>query len=234
MYILNTTRIKIETTLYKPSYNGVVKGDDPVKLMTIKQYAESQNVTYEAVRKQIVGYGEEPKDHIVRKGRTQYLDEWAVEFLTKRRRENPVVLINQDKDEAIELLKSQVETLRVQLMTAQSELLKEKDRIIELQDEAKKTFEERARYTALLEADRAKEKKLREAEDQIRTIQTEREADQLTIETIQKEADDLRKKSEEDQKTIEELQRERDEAQTEVQSFTRSFLGFYRKKNQRQ
>lgn len=119
-------------------------------------------------------------------------------------------------------------------MTAQSELLKEKDRIIELQDEAKKTFEERARYTALLEADRAKEKKLREAEDQIRTIQTEREADQLTIETIQKEADDLRKKSEEDQKTIEELQRERDEAQTEVQSFTRSFLGFYRKKNQRQ
>lgn len=204
-----------------------------MKLMTIKQYAESQNVTYEAVRKQIVGYGEELKDHIVRKGRTQYLDEWAVDFLTKRRRESPVVLINQDKDEAIELLKSQVETLRVQLMTAQSELLKEKDRIIELQDEAKKTFEEWARYTALLEADRSKEKKLREAEDQIRTIQTEREADQLTIETIQKEADDLRKKSEEDQKTIEELQRERDEAQTEVQSFTRSFLGFYRKKNQR-
>ena len=188
--------------------------------MTIKQYAESQNVSYEAVRKQIVGYGEELKDHIVRKGRTQYLDEWAVDFLTKRRRENPVVLLSQDKDEAIESMKQQIETLRVQLMTAQSELLKEKDRIIELQDEAKKTLEDRARYTALLEADRAKEKKLREAEDQIRTIQTE--------------ADDLRKKSEEDQKTIEELQRERDEAQTEVQSFTRSFLGFYRKKNQRQ
>lgn len=189
-------------------------------LMTIKQFAESQNVTYEAVRKQIVSYGEELKEHIIRNGRTQYLDEWAVEFLTKRRRENPVILLSQDKDETIELLKSQIETLRVQLMTAQSELLKEKDRIIELQDEAKKTLEDRARYTALLEADRAKEEKLKEAEDQIRTIQTE--------------ADDLRKKSEEDQKTIEELQRERDEAQTEVQSFTRSFLGFYRKKNQRQ
>lgn len=191
-----------------------------MKLMTIKQYAESQNVTYEAVRKQIVGYGEELKDHIVRKGRTQYLDEWAVEFLTKRRRENPIILLSQDKDEEIELLKRQVETLQVQLMTAQSELLKEKDRIIELQDEAKKTLEDRARYTVLLEADKAKEEKLKEAEDQIRTIQ--------------KEADDLRKKSEEDQKTIEDLQKERDEAQTEVQSFTRSFLGFYRKKNQRQ
>lgn len=184
--------------------------------MTIKQYAESQNVTYEAVRKQIVGYGEELKDHIVRKGRTQYLDEWAVEFLTKRRRENPIILLSQDKDEAIELLKSQVETLRVQLMTAQNELLKEKDRIIELQDEAKKTIEDRARYTALLEDNKAKEEKLKEAESQIRTIQTE--------------ADDLRKKSEEDQKTIEDLQKQRDEAQTEAQSFTRSIFGFYRKK----
>ena len=205
--------------------------------MTIKQYAESQNVTYEAVRKQIVGYGEELKDHIVRKGRTQYLDEWAVEFLTKRRRENPVILLSQDKDEAIELLKSQVETLRVQLMTAQNELLKEKDRIIELQDEAKKTIEDRARYTALLEDNKAKEEKLKEVESQISEIRKESEDLSREIEkkddqirTIQTEADDLRKKSEEDQKTIEDLQKQRDEAQTEAQSFTRSIFGFYRKK----
>ena len=205
--------------------------------MTIKQYAESQNVTYEAVRKQIVGYGEELKDHIVRKGRTQYLDEWAVEFLTKRRRENPIILLSQDKDEAIELLKSQVETLRVQLMTAQNELLKEKDRIIELQDEAKKTIEDRARYTALLEDNKAKEEKLKEVESQISEIRKESEDLSREIEkkddqirTIQTEADDLRKKSEEDQKTIEDLQKERDEAQKEAQSFTRSIFGFYRKK----
>lgn len=205
--------------------------------MTIKQYAESQNVTYEAVRKQIVGYREELKDHIVRKGRTQYLDEWAVEFLTKRRRENPIILLSQDKDEAIELLKSQVETLRVQLMTAQNELLKEKDRIIELQDEAKKTIEDRARYTALLEDNKAKEEKLKEVESQISEIRKESEDLSREIEkkddqirTIQTEADDLRKKSEEDQKTIEDLQKERDEAQTEAQSFTRSIFGFYRKK----
>ena len=198
--------------------------------MTIKQYAESQNVTYEAVRKQIVGYGEELKDHIVRKGRTQYLDEWAVEFLTKRRRENPIILLSQDKDEAIEAMKQQIETLRVQLMTAQNELLKSQDerlkaqdRIIELQDEAKKTIEDRARYTALLEDNKAKEEKLKEAGDQIGDLSRQ-------IESIQKEAEDLRKKTEEDQKTIEDLQRERDEAQSEAQSFTRSIFGFYRKR----
>ena len=76
-----------------------------MELTTIKQYAESQKVSYEAVRKQIIGYGEELKGHIIRKGRTQYLDEWAVEFLTKRRRENPVILLSQDKDEELEALK---------------------------------------------------------------------------------------------------------------------------------
>ena len=205
--------------------------------MTIKQYAESQNVTYEAVRKQIVGYGEELKDHIVRKGRTQYLDEWAVEFLTKRRRENPIILLSQDKDEAIEAMKQQIETLRVQLMTAQNELLKSQDerlkaqdRIIELQDEAKKTIEDRARYTALLEDNKAKEEKLKEAGDQIGDLSRQIEEKDGQIESIQKEAEDLRKKTEEDLKTIEDLQRERDEAQSEAQSFTRSIFGFYRKK----
>ena len=172
-------------------------------LMTIKQFAESQNVTYEAVRKQIVSYGEELKEHIIRNGRTQYLDEWAVEFLTKRRRENPVILLSQDKDETIELLKSQIETLRVQLMT-----------------------------TALLEDNKAKEEKLKEAECQITEIKRESDGLSREMETIREETDNLRKKTEEDQRMIESLQKERDEAQIEAQSFTRSFLGFYRKNKQ--
>ena len=201
-----------------------------MELVTLKQYAEEHKISYEAVRKQVIRYAEELSDHIIKQDRTQYLDPWAVEFLTNRRRESPIVLMNMDQSEENERLKEEVESLRVKLMTAQNELLKEKDRIIELQDEAKKTIEDRARYTALLEESKAKDEKLKEAEDQIRTIQTEREADRLTIETIRKEADDLRKKSEEDQKTIEDLQKERDEAQTEAQSFTRSIFGFYRKK----
>jgi len=207
-----------------------MKEGDPVELVTLKQYAEEHKISYEAVRKQVIRYAEELSDHIIKQDRTQYLDPWAVEFLTNRRRESPIVLMNMDQSEENERLKEEVESLRVKLMTAQNELLKEKDRIIELQDEAKKTLEDRARYTALLEESKAKDEKLKEAEDQIRTIQTERESDQLTIETIRKEADDLRKKSEEDQKKIEDLQKERDEAQTEAQSFTRSIFGFYRKR----
>lgn len=239
LYIPKTREESAYTTLCKGLYNEVVlkEGGDPVELMTIKQYAESQNVSYEAVRKQIVGYGEELKDHIVRKGRTQYLDEWAVEFLTKRRRENPIILLSQDKDEAIESMKQQIETLRVQLMTAQNELLKSQDerlkaqdRIIELQDEAKKTLEDRAKYTALLEDNEAKAKRLKEAEDREAELTRQVEERDGQIRTIQTEAEDLRKKAEADRETIEDLQRERDEAQKEAQSFTRSIFGFYRKK----
>lgn len=176
---------------------------------SIKQFAEEQNVSYEAIRKQIVKYSDELKDHIVRKNRTQYLDEWAVNFLKEKRKESPIVLMNMDQNEQIEELKAQVDLLKSRLLVAQ-------DQIISLQDESKKAIESQVRYTALLEDNKAKEEKLKEAESQIRTIQTE--------------ADDLRKKSEEDQKKIEDLQKERDEAQTEAQSFTRSIFGFYRKK----
>lgn len=197
--------------------------------MTIKQFAENQGVSYEAVRKQIVSYAEDLKDHIVRKNRTQYLDEWAVEYLTKRRRENPVILLSQDKSEAIEELRQQIETLKAQLMTAQNELLKSQDerlkaqdRIIELQDEAKKTLEDRARYTALLEDNKAKEEKLKEAELREADLSRKIEEKDDRIETIQKEAEDLRT-------TIEDLQKQRDEAQTEAKSFKKSIFGFYRK-----
>ena len=200
-----------------------------MELITIKQYAESQNVTYEAVRKQIVRYADDLKDHIARKGRTQYLDTWAVEFLTKRRRENPVILLSQDKDEAIETMKQEIESLKAQLMTAQNELLKSQDerlkaqdRIIELQEEAKKTLEDRARYSALLEDNEAKTKKLQETEDQLSEIQKARDDDLQALEEIRRQRDD-------DQRLIEDLQKERDDALRESKSYYRSWFGFYRK-----
>lgn len=191
-------------------------------LVTIKQYAEDQGISYEAVRKQVVRYSDELSGHIIKRDRRQFLDQWAVDFLTEKRRQSPVVLVNMDQSEENERLREEIDSLRVKLMTAQNELLSEKDRIIQLQDEAKKMIEDQSRYTALLEDNKAKEEKLREAES--------READlSRQIETIQTEAEDLRRQAEEDQKTIEDLQKERDEAQAEAKSFTKSIFGFYRK-----
>ena len=137
-----------------------------MELMTIKQYAQSQHISYEAVRKQVASYKHELQDHIVRKGRTQYLDEWAIEFLTKRRRESPVIVLEQSKDETIADLKEQIDSLRVQLMAAQNELLREKDHIIELQEESRKSLEAQTRYAALLEDNESKDEQIRELTEQ--------------------------------------------------------------------
>ena len=198
--------------------------------MTLKQYADDQGISYEAVRKQVIRYAEELSDHIITQDRKKYLDQYAVKFLTERRRESPIILMNMDQNEENQRLKEEIESLRVKLMTAQNELLKEKDRIISLQDEAKKTLEDRARYTALLEESKAKDEKLKEMTGQVGDLSRQIEEKDGQIQKIQTEADDLRKQSEEDQKKIEDLSRERDEAQKEAQSFTRSIFGFYRKR----
>lgn len=198
--------------------------------MTLKQYADDQGISYEAVRKQVIRYAEELSDHIITQDRKKYLDQYAVKFLTERRRESPIILMNMDQNEENQRLKEEVESLRVRLMTAQNELLKEKDRIISLQDEAKKTIEDRARYTALLEESKAKDEKLKEMTGQVGDLSRQIEEKDGQIRTIQTETDDLRRQVEEDRKKIEDLSRERDEAQNEAQSFTRSIFGFYRKR----
>ena len=146
-----------------------------MELVTIKQFADSQGISYEAVRKQVVRYSEELSGHVIRKDRTRYLDEVAVKFLQERRRESPIILQNMDQGEEISRLMDQVESLRAQLVSAQNKLLESQERIISLQDEAQKALEDKARYTALLEDNETQKKKLQETEDQLRRVEAERD-----------------------------------------------------------
>lgn len=146
-----------------------------MELVTIKQFADSQGISYEAVRKQLHKYSEELSGHVIPKDRTRYLDEVAVKFLQERRRESPIILQNMDQGEEISRLQDQVESLRAQLVSAQNKLLESQERIISLQDEAQKALEDKARYTALLEDNEAKEKKLQETEERLRRVEAERD-----------------------------------------------------------
>ena len=103
-----------------------------MELVTIKQFADSQGISYEAVRKQLHKYSEELSGHVIPKDRTRYLDEVAVKFLQERRRESPIILQNMDQGEEISRLMDQVEYLRAQLVSAQNKLLESQERIISL------------------------------------------------------------------------------------------------------
>ena len=172
-----------------------------MELVTLKQFADDQGITYEAVRRQVIRHADKLQGHIVKKNRTQYLDDEAVKILKDRRRESPIVLQTIDQSEEIDRLTDQIESLKAQLMTAQNELLKEKDRIISLQGELREGIEERAKYAALLEDAQDKERLLAEAQNALSA----------------------------DREQMEQLRRELDQAQAEASSYHRSFFGFYRK-----
>lgn len=84
-----------------------------MNVISLKDYAAQKNISYEAVRQQVVRYKDELAGHVIRDGRQQFLDEEAVAFLDAKRQKNPVAIIQMDKDEQIEALEEQVKQLLV-------------------------------------------------------------------------------------------------------------------------
>ena len=100
--------------------------------VTLRDFAEQKGVTYEAIRRQVAKYETELRGHIVVRERTKFLDEYAQDFLSERRRLSPVVVKVEDSRENVEELEQAVESLRAQLLKAQNELLAAKDMIMAL------------------------------------------------------------------------------------------------------
>lgn len=112
-------------------------------MQTIKEYAKSNGVSYEAIRKQIKTYELELKEHIMKNGRTQYLDDYAVDFLNKKRANNTIIIQKADKDEEIERLKNENKALLLKVAELQEQLLKEKDNVKALQEEKIQLLEQK-------------------------------------------------------------------------------------------
>lgn len=86
-----------------------------MNVITLRDYAKQNNISYEAVRKQVVRYADELGDHIIKDGRQQFLDEEAVAFLDAKRQKNPVAIIQMDKDDQIESLERENKDLLLKI-----------------------------------------------------------------------------------------------------------------------
>ena len=104
-------------------------------MISIKEYAKSKGVSYEAIRKQIIRYEKDLTGHIIKKNRTQFLDNEAVAFLDEKRINNPVVIYEKNKDDEIERLQEENKALLLKIAELQDVLLKEKDEVKQLQTE---------------------------------------------------------------------------------------------------
>ena len=104
-------------------------------MVSIKEYAKNKGVSYEAVRKQVNRYKNDLAGHIEKVNRTQYLDEEAVAFLDNKRAENPIVIMDIEKDEEIQRLENENKRLLLKIAELQEALLNEKDQVKLLQNE---------------------------------------------------------------------------------------------------
>ena len=112
-------------------------------MVSIREYAKNKGCSYEAVRKQVSRYRSELEGHISKVGRTQYLDDAAVEFLDKKRADNPIVIMETSKDEELKRLEAENKALLVKIAELQEALLYEKDQVKLLQEDKIRLLEQK-------------------------------------------------------------------------------------------
>ena len=188
-------------------------------MTTIRDYAKKHHVSYEAIRSQVSRYRDQLGEHIVTKGQTKYLDDFAVEFLDNRRKDNPLVVVNSDQREEVERLTQQIDALKNELMTTQK-------RVIELQSENQLMLADKARYDLLLESSNEKQAMIETLRDDLKSARADAERTRDDLDAAKADAEKIRKEADE---TREKLEKERDAAQADARSYRKSVFGFYRK-----
>ena len=66
-------------------------------MITIKDYAQQQGISHQAVYQMLGTHKDELDPHIVKQGRTRFLTDEAVEILEKYRQQAPIVMERQDQ-----------------------------------------------------------------------------------------------------------------------------------------
>lgn len=183
-------------------------------MISIKDYAKSHGISYEAVRQQVSRYaGREIDgfclaDHITKVDRTQYIDDEGAAFLDSRRAKNPVIIQQEERDETIERLRARVDELQARLITAQDEyraLIEEKHKI-ELREQA--LLADKQMIEAIKE-------KAAQAESRAEEAETARER-------AEEEATDSRVRAEQQEKVAREARAEADRLRAEVEEAKKS------------
>lgn len=139
------------------------KGD--LKVITVKEYADSRNITIQAVHQSMKGKRKAEKliGHVEIRDGVKWLDEEAVRILDESRNKTPVVIMQNEHDEIIEeneKLRAMNAALQEKILTLQNQLIEAKDKSLLLADK------ELENKRLLAEVDKLVEGK-KEVEDQL-------------------------------------------------------------------
>lgn len=165
------------------------------KMMSLKEYAKTKGISYEAIRAQLDRYKDDQElmSHIHKVGRTRYIDEEGQKLLDRRRNAPPTVVISADKA-------SKIDELKLKLVETEAERDKERTekelymrQVIELQnkgiDETKYMLIEDHRKTE--EELKAKEQEIEDLK-KVQAKESEKKKQlEENYEVVKKEKEDL-------------------------------------------
>lgn len=80
-------------------------------MKTVKEYAEIKGVSHQAVYKMLQVHKDELEDYIIKRGRTRFLTDEAIDILEKYRESNPVIVDQVHSRERIEELENNIKRL---------------------------------------------------------------------------------------------------------------------------
>lgn len=199
-----------ENTIYTMLYNLCTTIQQEVvftMMISIKDYASSKGVSYEAVRKQIGRYSADLAGHISKTGKTQMLDEYAVQFLDSKRNNNAVAQYNIQRNSELEEAQATIEELTAQLEVAKKKVLDQAEEIKEatqhqLRLEAEKSSikdEELKKREELIERYAQKEEahyeKLASKDEEIAVLKAQLQTANDTVKAREEELEKQRKRT---------------------------------------
>lgn len=132
-------------------------------MITIKEYAASHGISYEAVRKQIALYEAELGEHIVVQRRQKFLDEEAVRFLDEHRAQSAVSVMVEGRAAQVAALEEENRQLMKEVARLQAEGNSFRDQIIDLLKEKQSYLEDKGRVSLMLEQHEQQRKDLEKA-----------------------------------------------------------------------
>ncbi len=177
--------------------------------MSIREYARTRYVAYEAVRRQTKQYAKDLEGHLTKTNNGNMLDEYAITFLDGHRKDRTIIVNPSESD-----LEKELNRLRAELEHAKNELLARQQDVIDLQKTSTKMLEEKARAQLLLEANKT----------EMKIIEKERDALKDDNKALRENIHDL----EENNITLQINKTAMDE---ELRKFHKTIFGLYRKDN---
>lgn len=79
---------------------------------SIKDYAESRGVTYQSIYQMIQRHNDQLQEHLIKIGRTTYLDDYAIKYLDEKRNKQGIIIQNIENKEEITKLEKEKEELQ--------------------------------------------------------------------------------------------------------------------------